>query len=119
MCDLTRIQKLSEKLANLNLQPESTKQSRIESSETKFRQIEHKFEEIVSFAQKRENLMKEQIIKLEKSAEDEKQTFNESLQEKVKNLSSIESQFTLLIDHEVKVYSKGPKRVRFQNNVTC
>ena len=102
MSDLIRLQKISEKLSNLNLQPETLKQSRIDSSENKFRQIESKFEEFIEFSEKRRSLLKEQISKLEKNADEEKRIFNSSLSDRLKSLSNLESQFAIWIDHEIK-----------------
>lgn len=103
MSEQVRIQKLAEKLSNLHLQPEVQKQSRIDSSETKFRQLETRFEEFVEFSEKRMAIIREQVGKLEKTAAEEKRLFNDSLQEKLKTLTNMESQFALLIDAEIKV----------------
>ena len=89
-----------------HLQAEPKKQLRIDSSETKFRQIEHRFEELTDFSQKRCQLLKEQINKLEKCSEDEHANFINTLQEKSKSLAAFESQFSILIEHEIKVNSK-------------
>ena len=103
MTEHARMQKLTEKLASLNLQPEAQKQSRIDSSETKFRQLENRFEEFVDFADKRSSLLRDQLSKLEKTAAEEKRLFNDTLTDRVKSLTHTESQFALLIEQEVKV----------------
>ena len=103
MTDQLRIQKIAEKLASLNLQPETTKQSRIDSSESKFRQIEQRFDELSEFSNKRTILLKEQIQKLIKTSDEEKVLFSNSLQEKIKSLEILETQFNFVIELEIKV----------------
>jgi hypothetical protein len=103
MNEQARMQKLVDKLTALNLQPETQKQSRIDSSETKFRTLENRFEEFMNFAEKRTSILQEQLTKLEKTAAEEKRLFADTLAERLKSLGNLEAQFSILIDHEIKV----------------
>jgi hypothetical protein len=103
MAENSRIQKLTEKLKSLNLKPESEKQTRLETCETRFRHMEAKVNDFIDFQQKRTSILREQIQKLQKSSEEEQVMFNQILDEKAKRIGETVANNDRLIINEMKV----------------
>ncbi len=116
MAENTRIQRITEKLNSLNLKPESEKQTRLETCETRFRHLESKVGDFFDFHQKRTGILREQIRKLQSECEDEQIAFTQILEEKAKRLTDIMASQEKLINNEMQVSLKGTQGVRPANS---
>jgi len=103
MAENTRIQRITEKLKSLNLKPESEKQTRLETCETRFRHLENKIGDFFDFHQKRTGILREQIRKLQSECDEEQLMFDQILEEKTKRLTDIIASQEKAINNEMQV----------------
>ncbi|KRW99002.1 hypothetical protein PPERSA_11603 [Pseudocohnilembus persalinus] len=99
-----RIQKMSEKLAHLNLNIGNERYSKLLISETKLKGIEEQFEQIQAGMYGKVNYLKEQIQQVEKQLEHDEVFREKKMNSSIQQIEDFTQKYSDLIGNELKIF---------------
>lgn len=98
----SRMAKISEKLSGMNLKFDQERVFRLDQVETRLRNVDDRYVEFQDSLQSRNNQLREQLQKLQKTIEEERALRDSQLDSKVKEIMTIEQKYSYLIEQEIR-----------------
>lgn len=112
----SRMAKISEKLSGMNLKFDQERVFRLDQVETRLRNVDDRYVEFQDSLQSRNNQLREQLQKLQKTIEEERALRDSQLDSKVKEIMTIEQKYSYLIEQEIRVSNFQTKKIRAVRN---
>jgi len=106
-----KIERIAEKLNNVHITPENERNSKIDLLENRSKNLEEKITEYVESNNKRVNLLRDQIQKIQRMLEEEKDHREQVLQAKYRDMANLETKFSQLIEGEINARKESDSRL--------
>jgi DNA repair ATPase RecN len=97
--------KISEKLSGMNLKFDQERVFKLDQVENRLRNLDDRYSDLQETLQTRNNGLREHLQKLQRTVEEERAVRDTQLDNKVKELISIEQKYSYLIEQEIRVPS--------------
>lgn len=98
----SRMAKISEKLNGMNLKFDQERVYKLDQQETRLRTLDDRYTDFVENLGNKNNNLREQLQKLQRTAEEEKAIRDTQLENKVKEVMQIEQKYGYLIEQEIR-----------------
>jgi DNA repair exonuclease SbcCD ATPase subunit len=98
-------------LNSVHITPENERNSKIDLLENRSKNLEEKITEYVESNNKRVNLLRDQIGKIQRMLEEEKDHREQVLQAKYRDMANLETKFTQLIEGEINTRKESDSRL--------
>ena len=109
MADLNRISQVSKKLNKLTLRPDFDLRNRLETCDLRYKNLETKFNDYQECQFKRYNNLKEQLLKLQKTAQKENEEGEKEIATRLKKMNETLELYTEKTEHESYLRKEGFK----------
>ena len=98
----SRMAKISEKLSGMNMKFDQERILRLDQVEQRARNVDDRFVEFNQTVQNRNTQLREQLLKLQRVIEEERQIRDTQMDSKLKEMMQIEQKYSYLIENEIK-----------------
>ena len=110
----SRMAKISEKLSGMNLKYDQDRMLRLDQVEQRLRNVDDRYVEFQETLQGRNNMLREQLQKLQRSIDEERSLRDAQLHTKFEEMMTIEQKYSYLIEQEIRARKESEQKLAKQ-----